>query len=119
MITDSDCVLVYNGDDLKPKNWLSLDTWLGRKKIRRQLSCLVTACGQVLPKQCAQRRPEAICGGWGPAGVGGGKNQVWVTTALLKPDHITGSPVVTCIQVSFLGHADISSWNTSRWLGVG
>ena len=50
---------------------------------------------------------------WG----GGKKNQVSVTTALWKPDHIIGSPVVTSIQVSFLGHADISSWN--RWLGGG
>ena len=40
-----------------------------------------------------------------------------VQTALLKPDHITGSPVVTRIQVSFLGHVDISS--SSRWLGGG
>ena len=32
-----------------------------------------------------------------------------VTTALLKPDHITGYRVVTSIHVSFLGHADISS----------
>ena len=45
--------------------------------------------------------------GWG----GGGGDQVWVTTALLKPDHITGSPVVTSIQVLFLGYADIGAWN--------
>ena len=47
--------------------------------------------------------------GLGGGGDGGVKNQVRVTTALLKPDHIPESPVVTSIQVSLLGHADISS----------
>ena len=56
---------------------------------------------------CELVQKNSACGYFCPCR----KNKVWVLTALLKPDHITTSPVVTSIQVSFLGHADISSWN--------
>ena len=36
---------------------------------------------------------------------------------ILKPDHITASPVINSILVSIWGHADISS--SSRGLGGG
>ena len=42
-------------------------------------------------------------------GGGGGQNLNLVTTAVLKPDHITGYPVVTSMHASLLCHADISS----------
>ena len=49
----------------------------------------------------------AICNLFTEDFLWGGGGGVWITAALLRPGHITGSPVVISIHVSFLGHADI------------
>ena len=49
---------------------------------------------------------EKNCGG---GGVNNKKHRILGYLHVLKPDHITGSPVVISIQVSLFGHSDIIS----------
>ena len=45
----------------------------------------------------------------GGGGVNNKKHRILGYLHVLKPDHITGSPVVISIQVSLFGHSDIIS----------